>query len=272
MISEILLVAGIAVLSLALRSFAHPVAFRIGTFGFVATSFLAGWILGGSLLLGTLFASTWFLLPWFEILTRIRRMRLPLHRSLEKCPPPPYSSFPTFGDLTEQMEEAGFEYVEDVDWNHDQSRHFYRLFYNPKLKTTGTICLVEQDQFSFYYSTLSSYSLDGRHFLTWNYPFSPTMHLLPRTVLNRVEDDATVGELIQMHEDFLATNAIDFAHMIEKSTSSLRADAELEMRELLEHNVAKGIFTQDSEQMIRYSLRGMFYLWAQFLREFVRFS
>ena len=150
MISEILLVAGIGVLSLALRNFAHPVMFRLGTLGFVATSFLAGWMLGGSVLLGIVFASTWFLLPWVEILTRIRRLRLPLHRSLEKCAPPPYSQFPNFGELTDQMEESGFEYVEDVDWNDDQSRHFYRLFYHPQIKATGKICLIEEGQFSFY--------------------------------------------------------------------------------------------------------------------------
>jgi len=272
MISEILLVAGVGVLSLALRNFAHPVMFRLGTLGFVATSFLAGWILGGSVWLGIVFASTWFLLPWFEILTRIRRLRLPLHRSLEKCAPPPSSQFPNFSELTDQMEESGFEYVEDVDWNDDQSRHFYRLFYHPQLKSTGKICLIEDGQFSFYYSRFSSHHRDGRHFLTWNYPFSPAMHLLPRTILNRVEEDCSIKELIGLHEAFVASNSANSPDMMDKSSSTLRSDFEAEMRELLEHNVAKGILTQDNKQMIRYSVRGMFYIWAQFLREFVKFS
>ena len=78
MISDILLVVGVGVLSAGLRSFGHPVLFRVGTIGMVLTSFLAGWLIGGSLALGFAFAATWFLLPWLEILTRIRRMRLPI--------------------------------------------------------------------------------------------------------------------------------------------------------------------------------------------------
>jgi len=82
MISAILVVLGVGVLSFAFRSVHHQVAFRVGTLGLVFTSFLAGWLLGGSVLLGAVFASTWFLLPWLEILTRVRRLRLPLHRPL----------------------------------------------------------------------------------------------------------------------------------------------------------------------------------------------
>ena len=98
-----MLVVGVGVLSVGLRSFQTPVLFRLGTFGLVATSFLAGWLLGESVALGVVFASTWFLLPWLEILTRVRRMRLPLHRSLEKCPPPPASHFPGFGELSDEL-------------------------------------------------------------------------------------------------------------------------------------------------------------------------
>jgi hypothetical protein len=29
---------------------------------------------------------------------------------------------------------------------------------------------------------------------------------------------------------------------------------------------------RDKDEMIRYSVRGMFFLWGQFLREFVKFS
>ena len=88
MISELCIVAAAGVLSLALRSFHNQACFRIGTLGFIATSFLAGWLLGGSMVLGAVFASTWFLLPWLEILTRARRLRLPLHRQLF-CEPSP---------------------------------------------------------------------------------------------------------------------------------------------------------------------------------------
>jgi len=53
MTSEILVVLGVGVLSFAFRSIHHQVAFRLGTFGLVITSFLAGWLLGGTVGLGT---------------------------------------------------------------------------------------------------------------------------------------------------------------------------------------------------------------------------
>jgi hypothetical protein len=106
-ISDFLLVFGVGVLSAALRTVQIPLVFRIGTLGLVFTSFLAGWLLGGSVVLGVVFASTWFLLPWLEILTRVRKLRLPLHRALEKSPPPPSSRFPGFGELSEELEGLG---------------------------------------------------------------------------------------------------------------------------------------------------------------------
>lgn len=270
MISELCVVAAVGVLSVALRSFQNQAFFRIGTLGFIATSFLAGWLLGGSMVLGAVFASTWFLLPWLEILTRVRRLRLPLDRQLEKCPPPPSSKFPDFSTLSDEMETIGFEYVDDVDWNHDDTRHFYRLFYNPEKRASASICLLEQDRFSFFYVTFTSRAADGRVFMTWNYPFSYGMHLLPQTVMNTVDEELSVEELALSHIDFLSKQTD--LELLPLQAASLRADIEMELRTQLEHNIARGILVRDKNEMIRYSVRGMFFLWGQFLREFVRFS
>lgn len=269
MISQICTVAAIGVFSVALRSFQSQVLFRIGTLGFVATSFFAGWLLGGSIVLGAAFASTWFLLPWIEILTHVRRLRLPLHRALQKCPPPPHNKFPDFSSLSDEIEAIGFEYVDDVDWSHGDTRHFYRLFYDAKNFVTASICLLEQDQFSFFYVTFTSRATDGRIFLTWNYPFSYGMHLLPCTVVNKIDEDFGVEELALSHMNFLGGfGTLELAPM---ETTKLRAEIENELRSQLEHNIARGILVHDRDQMLRYSVRGMFFLWGQFLREFVKF-
>jgi len=270
MISEICIVAASAVLSVGLRSFDNQASFRIGTLGFIATSFLAGWLLGGSVVLGAVFASTWFLLPWLEILTRVRRFRMPLHRPLEKCPPPPHSRFPDFSSLSDEMESIGFEYAEDVDWSHDDTRHFYRLFYNPGNRATGAICLLEQDRFSFFYVTFTSRAADGRVFMTWNYPFSYGMHLLPQTLLNKIDEDVGIEELARLHTDFLGVHGE--TEILSFELEKIRTEIEKELRTQLEHNIARGILVRDRNELIRYSVRGMFFLWGQFLREFVRFS
>jgi hypothetical protein len=271
MISEAALVIGVGVLSVALRSFSNQALFRLGTLGFVGTSFLAGWLLGGSLVLGGVFASSWFLLPWLEILTRVRRMRLPLHRPLEKCPPPPASQFPDFAEISDGIESAGFEYANDVNWQDGTSRQFYRLFYHTEKRLAGAICLVEQASVAFFYVTFTSHGTDGRIYLTWNFPFSYGMHLLPQTVLNRVADDCDVTELAEAHGRFLASLSVETTALQARDIQTLSTEVEKELRSQLEHNIARGILARDGDQMIRYSVRGMFFLWGQFLREFVRF-
>ena len=270
MVSDILLVVGVGVFAAALRSCRNPALFSLGNLALVATSFLAGWLLGGSVLLGAGFAAMWFLLPWFEILTRVRSLRLPLHRALEKCPPPPSGQFPAFGDLSEEMESAGYEYVEDVEWNHDGMRQFYRTFHHPQKRTSSAICLSEQDGFSFYFVTFTSRGLDGRTYLTWNYPFSYSMRLAPSVVLNKAEGDSDVAGIDEAHAVFLEAQGLAAEKLQPGCAEKLRSEIEADLRSQIEHNIACGILKRDGEEMIRYSLRGMFFLWTRFLREFVK--
>ena len=96
------------------------------------------------------------------------------------------------------------------------------------------------------------------------------MHLLPHTTLNKVDEDLGVEELALSHMSFLSSQ--DSPEIIALEVESIRNQIESELRTQLEHNIARGILVRDQDQMIRYSLRGMFFLWVQFLREFVRFS
>lgn len=268
MLFEILLVAGAGTLAFALRAFHHPFLFRAGTLGLVVTSFLAGWLIGGSVVAGLLFASTWFLFPWLEILTRVRRLRLPLDRRIESCAPPARAAFPTFEELSSEMESGGFEYARDVGWTHEDTRHFYRLFLSPDRKTIGSICLVEQANLAFYYISFRSRTCDGRQILTWNYPFSYGLHQFPGTQLHRVAGEQAA--LIGSHAGVVArelgseVSAVDPEALCDELQSDLRGQ--------LDHNVACGILRKEGDSMIRYTVRGMFFLWFQFLRDFVRLS
>src|SRR5207253_2012846 len=76
-LSSLLLVLGVAILSLALRTFHNAVCQKLGALGILATSFLAGWRFTGFWPVGVACAASWLLLPWLEILTRVRRLRLP---------------------------------------------------------------------------------------------------------------------------------------------------------------------------------------------------
>lgn len=270
MFFEILLVAGAGTLAFALRSFRHPVLFRAGTLGLVGTSFLAGWLIGGNLLVGVVFASTWFLLPWLEILTRVRRMRLPMARHLESRTPPSRATFPGLEDLSSEMEACGFSHVEDIGWTHDDTRHFQRLFLDPSQTTISAICLVEQGDFAFYYVFFRSQASDRRLAITWNYPFSYGLYQYPGTSLNRVVGEHSIEALSRSHAEFVPGKLGGNARAV--GTDGIRNELQGDFSGQLDHNLACGILRREGDSMIRYTVRGMFFLWFQFLRDFVRFS
>lgn len=272
MISQFLLVLGVGVLSAALRSLQHPVFFRIGTLGILATSFLAGWLLGGSVWLGAVLAGSWLFLPWLEILTRVRRLRLPLERTLAPCRPPTRNSFPNFSELTEEVEGLGFEQLEDIGWEHEEQRNFYRVFHDPSRKLQASICLTEQSEFAFYYLTLVSRTADGRVFMTWNYPFSYGLKWQPRLEINRFGGPHSFSAMVASHEEFLRARGVTGAEVMEKDPEETVATMQNEMRTQIAHNISLGLITRDGENFIRYTVRGMFYLWFQFLRDLVRLS
>src|SRR5215210_1927129 len=100
MLSHFLLIFGVVAFTLALRSFRHPVLQKLGALGILATSFLFGWLLTGAVGAGIFCAALWFLLPWFDLLTRIRRLTLPLDRHLRHKTPPSARNFPNLAELT----------------------------------------------------------------------------------------------------------------------------------------------------------------------------
>lgn len=269
MISDVLLVLGAGFAAAALRTCRHPVLFRIGTFAMVGTSFLAGWLIAGSLAVGGAFAATWFLLPWVEILTRARTLRVPFDRTLEPVNPPAASEFPELHELTQECEELGFSEADDVAWSHGETRHFFRLLTNSDLRTHAAICLVEQSGLFFPYVMLVSRTRDGRVLMTWNYAFSYGLRLPPNLVVSRVPAGTSISEMVRSHSGLQGVVTVD--DLLPALPDKARQDMQDDLREQLEHNLSCGLLLRDGPDLIRYSGRGMFFLWLQFLRDFVRF-
>lgn len=281
MITKLLLVAGVATLSVSLRCFHHHLLHRLGTLGIFVTSFLAGWLLGGTVWLGLAFAASWLFLPWLEILTRVRRLRLPASRILHPRTPPSPHTFPNLHELTDEIEEEGFEYVRDTGWEHEGHRHFYRLFLDSSQREQAAICLVEQQEFAFYYVALTSLAAPPPEnpppptpptpetFITWNYPFSYGMVDPPRLHLQRIEGEVAFADLRKNHIRWIEEKNLS---ILPQLPDNLEAQISRLITEQIEHNVRSGILRRDSNNLIRYSLRGMFFLWCQFLRDLIRLS
>ena len=99
---ETLIVIGLLILAVGLRSARTGCLRKLGALTFLAASFCLLYFLTGSLLGGLLGAVLWFFLPWIELLTRIRRMRLPLNNRLHHRRLPDPRLFPDFDENLHQ--------------------------------------------------------------------------------------------------------------------------------------------------------------------------
>src|SRR6185437_3587565 len=102
------LTLGVAVLSVALRSYQTAFAQKAGAVGILASTFLAVYFVSGNWMAGLAAALAWFFLPWLEILTRIRALRLPKEKALRPKSPPSPEIFPTLDEISAEIHNEGF--------------------------------------------------------------------------------------------------------------------------------------------------------------------
>ena len=272
MLFDILIIAAVALFSMALRSYAHPVLHKLGSFCILGTSFLIGWRFTGYWEVGALCAGSWLLLPWLEILTRVRRLRLPTQKPLKHRPPPSHEAFPALDILTTELEEEGFTHADDAGWDWEDHRQFFRLFYKEDERLQASVCLIDQDDMAFYYLTLSSRGKDGVTWTTWNYPFSYSMKLAPQLRMNRLRGDQTVFDMLGSHRQFLTREGVNLEALGESIPEELHAEMQRELQAQIAHNVSAGLLLPSDEGKVRYSWRGLLFIWVQFLRDFVSLS
>lgn len=273
MLSPILFILGLITLSMALRSFYNPVMQKLGALGIFAASYFGGYFLGGrSVTLGLMCASTWLLLPWLEILTRVRHLRIPREKQLSHQPPPPSGLFPDLEEITSEIEEEKFEHVEDTGWDWEDYRQFFRLFYKQEERAQAAICLVDQEDMAFYYMSVSSRAKDGTVWTTWNYPFGNSLKPVPQLKVNRAKAGDTFLQIYESHKAFLKEHGVEIAGLEELTGDRIQDEIQNDLQAQLAHNIAQGVLTEAGEGKIRYSWRGLFFIWVQFLRDLVRLS
>ncbi len=272
MAQHVMLILGVVALGLALRTCGHLLLQKLGALCIIAASFLAGYLLTHSIAVGAVCAGSWLLLPWLEILTRIRKLRLPAEKNLRHRAPPSSEMFPALSELTDEVEQEGFEYVEDAGWDWEDYQQFFRLFYNGKDRAQAALCLIEQDEIAFYYVSISSRGKDGRIWTTWNYPFSYSLKLVPQLKVNRARADDTILQMAESHHGFLRRHGVATDTLEELDAEAIQRDIQQDMRAQITHNIASGVLKRMPEGKVSYSWRGLFFLWCQFLRDLVRLS
>src|SRR5438045_7532430 len=139
MLFGLFLTLGVAVLSIALRSFQNSYSQKAGALGILGTTFLAIYFVTGNWALGLVAAAAWLFLPWLEILTRIRVLRLPREKALRPKSPPSVDVFPTLEEITHEIQNEGFVHINDAGWDWEDYRQLFRLFYKEEDREQATI-------------------------------------------------------------------------------------------------------------------------------------
>jgi hypothetical protein len=269
---ETLIVAGVLVAGWALRTYSHPAVRKLGALTILAATYLAGWLFTGRHAVGVLAVSGWLFLPWLEILTRVRRLRLPLDKRLRSALPPSLDRFPQLPDLTSEIEAEGFESVEDTVFEWSGARQFMRLFYHGEEKQQAAISLLEHENIAMAWVSLSARTNGGRVWTTWNYPFSYTMKLPPEATLNVAMHAAGFAELFEAHRAFLLRNGLGIEALTAQDPENFVVKLQEDTRRQVDHNLDQGLIRLIGDGTFRYSWRGYFFLWRQFLRDMVRLS
>src|SRR5437868_15482322 len=105
------LTLGVAVLSVALRSYQTSLAQKLGALGILIASFLAVYFITGNAGWGVAGAATRLFLPWLGVLTRIRTLRLPQEKRFRPKNPPSTHLFPAPHEISPVIENEDFAHV-----------------------------------------------------------------------------------------------------------------------------------------------------------------
>src|SRR5438128_3641231 len=257
MLFGLFLTLGVALLSVALRSYQTSFSQKAGAIGILISTFLAVYFISGRWALGLIAALAWFFLPWLEILTRVRALRLPKEKALRPKSPPSVDVFPTLEDITREIQNEGFVHINDAGWDWEDYRQFFRLFYKEEDRAQATICLNEQNDLSFYYLRISSRAHNGTIWTTWNYPLSYGLKLTPQFRINRQRPDQSFWQLYQSHREFLRRNQVDVGAVDPLDEERIQMEMENDLRDQIAHNIKKGVLKSTPDGEVKYSLRGM---------------
>ena len=268
---ETLFVIGLFVMAMALRSSRVNIARKIGAMVFLGASFCFFYFISGNVFIGIAGASFWFLLPWIELLTRVRRLRMPLNNRLRHSPPPNPSFFPNAIEAAAEMEEAGFEHVSDCGWEWSGMQQHFRLFWHPEERAIATVCLCEQAEVAFAFISITSQDTDGKTWRTTNFPFAPTLRCAPSLNWNLVPcEKSCFHQILKDHQRYLARMKVEPDQLLIPDPEELENGIESEMRSQVDHNLKTGIIRLTGDGNFQYSKRGLLFLWFQFVKDMIR--
>jgi hypothetical protein len=90
--------------------------------------------------------------------------------------------------------------------------------------------------------------------------------------VNRLRGDQTFLEIYESHKVFLSRNRVRLDDLAPLEPEQIQVEIQKDLQAQVAHNILSGVLKRDSGGAIRYSWRGLFFIWVQFLRDLVRLS
>lgn len=268
---ETLIVIGLFVMAMALRSSRKNCGRKLGALVFLFATFACFYFISGNVFVGIAGAGLLFFLPWIELLTHVRRLRMPLNNRLRHRPPPNPSFFPNAIEAAAGMEEAGFDHVSDCGWQWSGMSQHFRLFWHPEERAVASVCLCEQEDVAFAFISVTSTDSSGRTWRTTNFPFAPTLRCSPSLTWNHVPcEKSCFHQILHDHRKFLTRMKIKPTDLLVPDPEQIERDIESEMRRQIDHNLKSGIIRLTGDGHFQYSRRGLIFLWGQFVKDMIR--
>lgn len=269
---ETLVVVGLVLLGLGLRAARRSVPRKLGALTLLVAGYVLFWKLTGHIWAGLAFGVLpWFLLPWVELLTRVRRLRLPVDNRLRHEHVPDMAYFPHAPEAAVAMDEQGFEHVDNCGWDWAGMHQYFQLYWHPEERAEAAICLCEQGEVAFAFLTVTSRDKAGRTWRTTNFPFSPTLKCPPQVRWNHVPCERNCfRQILRDHHQFLRRMKVDPESVRIPDPEEIEGAIEAELQQQIRHNLRAGIIRPSGERHFEYSPRGLLFLWGQFVKDMVR--
>jgi len=271
LMQQFYIVIAIVIFALALRSCRTIILRKLGALVMLIASGLFFYYLTGNVIAGIAAAASWFFLPWVELLTRIRKLRMPVKNTLEQVFHIDLQNYPNAHEQILGLQQSGYEHIRNCGWNLGGMEQQYQLFWNAETRSVATLCLCEQANITFTYLNITSRDIMDGIWRTTNFPFSPTLKLPPRVHTNQVSCSQECAEkIITEHEYFLHKQGFTDDDLSIPDPDILEKQIETELSDQIEHNLKLGIITMADDENFRYTIRGLFFLWKQFVKDMIR--
>jgi len=267
-------VSGCAVLLLAglcLMNLAAPVWRKLGMGLLWAATALGAYFATNSVTIAIVMLLAWILFPVWEMVFVLRQLRVPRHRGLADARAPRDAS-QELEEVSVELRDAGFEQLDECRLNPSDHEQYFRIFDRADGRVQATIGYIAQGPVGFQFLAFASHGLDGRRWVTWDYPLTYGLSMPPNFALYRALHCETVADLYQAHLDFLAANDLKEADLVasEKTPQAARARLEQALNQQIEHNISRGYLapaTAADAENFSYSWRGTLYVAGQILRD-----